>query len=109
MCCKNADATVIQLTQVLDDERSLFVVNEFGQLVRDAFAPPDGVAPNQDGVVPGRRPPDGDLLVRGPGLQGTGRVGNHGLVKIAVQGRFGQPGGRGSAPVNRHGGNFDLE
>ena len=108
-CCKNAENAVIQLTQILDDEEPLLVVNQFCQLVRNAFAPPDGVAADQDGVVPRRRPHDADLLVRGLGLQRAGRVWNHRLVEIAVQGCFRQPRGRRSAPVDSHSRYFDLK
>ncbi len=65
-----------KLTQVLNDEKSLFIINQFGQLIWDTLSPPDGVAADQDGVVPRWGPHDGDLLIRGSSPERTRRIGN---------------------------------
>ena len=102
-------ANIIGLTQILDDEEALLVVDKFGQLVRNAFAPSDRVPAHEDRVVPGRSPRDRDLLVSGAGLQGAGRIRNHRFVKVAVERLFRDPWRRRSAAVDSHGGDFDLK
>ena len=98
-----------KLTQVLNDEKSLFIINQFGQLIWDTLSPPDGVAADQDGVVPRRGPHDRDLLIRGSSPERTRRIGNDRFVEITFQRFLSQPRGARAAAVDSHGRDFDLK
>ena len=79
------------LTQVLDDEVSLLVVDHLGVLVRDAFPPADGVAPYKDVLATGRVPCDGDAIVLSLCPQCRWRVGHNSLVEVRLKSRCIQP------------------
>ena len=79
------------LTQVLDDEVSLLVVDHFGVLVRDSFPPADGVAPHQDIFAAGWVPDDGDAVILSLGPQCRRRVWHHSLVEIRLKSGCIQP------------------
>ena len=79
------------LTQVLDDEVSLLVVDHLGVLVRDAFPPADGVAPYEDVLATGRVPCDGDAIVLSLCPQCRRRVWHNSLVEVRLKSRCIQP------------------
>ena len=88
------------LTQVLDDEVSLLVVDHLGVLVRDAFPPADGVAPHEDIFAAGWVPNDGDAVVLSLGPQCRRRVWHHSLVEIRLKCRCIQPASRGTRSIH---------
>ena len=92
---------MIILTQILDDKVSLLVVHNLGVLVRNAFAPSDGVAPHQDLVWARRFPHDRNTVVTRLGSQNTRGVRDNTLVKITLECWGVKPAGGGARAVHR--------
>ena len=88
------------LTQILDDKVSLLVVHNLGVLVRNAFAPANGVASHQDLVGARRFPHDRYGVITSLGSQNTRGIRDYTLIKITLKCRGVQPPGGGAGAIH---------